>query len=151
MFKKILVPLDGSELSESALTNVIDITTDCHALEVILMKIREPLDPNVIGTLDAKVAVELDQAYRDEAADYLDKIVENLKKKGIHAKTEVLSGNPAEEIIKYSQKNDIDLIIMSTRGRSGISRLVFGSVAEKVIRNSTIPVLIKPPAAAKSS
>jgi nucleotide-binding universal stress UspA family protein len=149
MFKKILVPLDGSELSESALTNVIDLTMDCHALEVILMRIREPLDPNVIGTLDAKVAVELDQAYRDEAAGYLDKIVANLKKKGITAKTEVLSGNPAEEIIKYSQKNNVDLIIMSTRGRSGISRLVFGSVAEKVIRNSTVPVLIKPPAAAK--
>ncbi len=149
MFKKILVPLDGSELSESALTNVIDLTMDCHALEVILMRIREPLDPNVIGTLDAKVAVELDQAYRDEAAGYLDKIVANLKKKGITAKTEVLSGNPAEEIIKYSQKNNVDLIIMSTRGRSGISRLVFGSVAEKVIRNSTVPVLIKPPASAK--
>jgi nucleotide-binding universal stress UspA family protein len=151
MFKKILVPLDGSELSESALTNVIDLTMDCHALEVILMRIREPLDPNVIGTLDAKVAVELDQAYRDEAAGYLDKVVESLKKKGIKAKTEILSGNPAEEIIKYSQKNGIDLIVMSTRGRSGISRLVFGSVAEKVIRNSTVPVLIKPPAAAKNN
>jgi nucleotide-binding universal stress UspA family protein len=151
MFKKILVPLDGSELSESALTNVIDLTMDCHALEVILMRIREPLDPNVIGTLDAKVAVELDQAYRDEAAGYLDKVVETLNKKGIKAKTEILSGNPAEEIIKYSQKNGIDLIVMSTRGRSGISRLVFGSVAEKVIRNSTVPVLIKPPAAAKNN
>ena len=149
MFKKILVPLDGSELSESALTHVIDITTDCRALEVILMRIREPLDPNVIGTLDAKIAVELDEAYRDEASHYLDKVVATLKGKGIDARTEILSGNPAEEIIKYSQKNDIDLIIMSTRGRSGISRWVFGSVAEKVIRNSTVPVLIKPPATGK--
>jgi len=95
--------------------------------------------------------VELDEAYRDEASHYLDKIVENLKEKGITARVEVLAGNPAEEILKYSQKNDIDLIIMSTRGRSGISRLVFGSVAEKVIRGSTIPVLIKPAAAGKSS
>lgn len=150
MFKKVLVPLDGSELSESALTHVTDIISDCHAADVVLMRIKEPLDPNVIGTLDAKVAVELDEAYRDEAARYLDKVVETLKEKGIAAKTEVLSGNPAEEIIKYSQKNDIDLIIMSTRGRSGISRLVFGSVAEKVIRNSTVPVLIKPPRQTKS-
>ncbi|NLT28116.1 MAG: universal stress protein [Dehalococcoidales bacterium] len=145
MFKKVLVPLDGSELSESALMHVTDIISDCNAADVVLMRIKEPLDPNVIGTLDAKVAVELDEAYRDEAARYLDKVVETLKEKGIAAKTEVLSGNPAEEIIKYSQKNDIDLIIMSTRGRSGLSRLVFGSVAEKVIRNSTVPVLIKPP------
>jgi nucleotide-binding universal stress UspA family protein len=151
MFKKILVPLDGSELSESALSYVFEITRDYSSLEVVLMRIREPLDPNVIGTLDAKIAVELDEAYRDEASHYLDKIVENLKEKGITARVEVLAGNPAEEILKYSQKNDIDLIIMSTRGRSGISRLVFGSVAEKVIRGSTIPVLIKPAAAGKSS
>jgi nucleotide-binding universal stress UspA family protein len=146
MFKKILVPLDGSELSESALVHVFDIATDYSSLEVILLRVREPLDPNVIGTLDAKIAVELDEAYREEAASYLDGIVEKLKEKGINARAEVLSGNPADEIIKYSQKNGIDLIIMSTRGRSGISRLVFGSVAEKVIRNSTVPVLIKPPA-----
>jgi nucleotide-binding universal stress UspA family protein len=114
------------------------------------MRIREPLDPNVIGTLDAKIAVELDEAYRDEASHYLDKVVASLKEKGVAAKTEILAGNPAEEIIKYSQKNNVDLIIMSTRGRSGISRWVFGSVAEKVIRNSTVPVLIKP-AAAKGS
>ena len=145
MFKKVLVPLAGSELSESALMHVTDIISDCNAADVVLMRIKEPLDPNVIGTLDAKVAVELDEAYRDEAARYLDKVVETLKEKGIATKTEVLSGNPAEEIIKYSQKNDIDVIIMSTRGRSGLSRLVFGSVAEKVIRNSTIPVLIKQP------
>jgi nucleotide-binding universal stress UspA family protein len=151
MFKKILVPLDGSELSESALSYVFEITRDYSSLEVVLMRIREPLDPNVIGTLDAKIAVELDEAYRDEASHYLDKIVEGLKEKGITARVEVLAGNPAEEILKYSQKNDIDLIIMSTRGRSGISRLVFGSVAEKVIRGSTIPVLIKPAAASKSS
>jgi nucleotide-binding universal stress UspA family protein len=151
MFKKILVPLDGSELSESALSYVFEITRDYSSLEVVLMRIREPLDPNVIGTLDAKIAVELDEAYRDEASHYLDKIVEGLKEKGITARVEVLAGNPAEEILKYSQKNDIDLIIMSTRGRSGISRLVFGSVAEKVIRGSTIPVLIKPAAAGKSS
>ncbi|HAS04644.1 MAG TPA: hypothetical protein DCR71_02625, partial [Dehalococcoidia bacterium] len=76
MFKKVLVPLDGSELSESALTHVTDIISDCHAADVVLIRIKEPLDPNVIGTLDAKVAVELDEAYRDEAARYLDKVVE---------------------------------------------------------------------------
>jgi nucleotide-binding universal stress UspA family protein len=141
MFKKILVPLDGSELSEAALVHL----SDFKEAEVILMRIKEPLDPNVIGTLDAKVALELDEAYYEEAVQYLEKIVENLKEKGITAKTEVLTGNSADEIIKYSQKNDIDLIIMSTRGRSGFSRLVFGSVAEKVIRNSTVPILIKPP------
>ncbi|NLL89995.1 MAG: universal stress protein [Dehalococcoidales bacterium] len=149
MFKKILVPLDGSELSESALTYLTEITTDCRALDVILIRIHEPPDPNVIGTLDATIAVELDEAYRDEASRYLDTVVAALKEKGINARTEIMAGNPAEEILKYSQSNNVDLIIMSTRGRSGISRWVFGSVAEKVIRNSTVPVLIKPPVTGK--
>lgn len=144
MYKKILVPLDGSELSISILDHVIAIASDCRVPEVVLMRVREPLDPTVIETLDAKIAVELDEAYREDAASYLEKIAGTLKKKGINAKIEVLAGNPAEEIIKYIQSRGVDLVIMSTHGRSGISRWVFGSVADKIIRNSPVPVLIKP-------
>ena len=144
MFKKILVPMDGSELSESVLTHVIDIVTGCHVPEVVLVRVREPLDPNVISTLDPHIAADLDKSYQDEAVRYLNKIAKTLKKKGIDAGTVVLSGNPAEEIIEYTQKNGVDLIIMSTRGRSGVSRWIFGSVADKVLRHSTVPVLIKP-------
>ena len=144
MYKKILVPLDGSELSSSILDHVIAIATCCHVPDVILVRAREPLDPNVIATLDPHISADLDKSYEDEAAGYLDKIAKTLKKKGIDAKTEILYGNPAEEIIKYTQSHGVDLIIMSTHGRSGISRWVFGSVADKVLRNSTVPVLIKP-------
>jgi nucleotide-binding universal stress UspA family protein len=144
MYKKILVPLDGSELSSSILDHVIAIATGCHVPKVVLMRIREPLDPNVVATLDVKIAVELDEAYREEAVRYLGGIIETLKKKGVDAKTEILTGNPAEEIIKYARTHKVDLIIMSSHGRSGLSRLVFGSVAEKIVRNSTVPVLIKP-------
>ena len=67
-----------------------------------------------------------------------------LKQKGITAKIEVLSGKPAEEIIKYSKDNNVDLIVMSTHGRSGFSRIVFGSVADKVLRQSEVPLLLRP-------
>ncbi len=144
MYKKILVPLDGSELSESVLSHVVTIATSCQVPEVVLTRVREPLDKSVKETLDAKIASQLDEAYHDEAANYLEKIATTLKRKGIAVKVEVLSGNPAEEIIKYSQRNGVDLIIMSTHGRSGVSRWVFGSVADKVIRQTEIPVLIKP-------
>lgn len=144
MYNKVLVPLDGSELSESVLSHVVTIATSCQVPEVILLRVREPLDKSVIETLDAKIASELDQAYHDEAANYLKIIAKTLKKKDILVKTEVLTGNPAEEIIKYSQSKGVDLIIMSTHGRSGVSRIVFGSVADKVIRQTEVPVLLRP-------
>ena len=144
MYKKILVPLDGSELSESVLNHVVTIATGCQVPEVVLTRVREPLDKSVMETLDAKIALQLDEAYHDEAANYLENIATTLKQKGIAVKVEVLSGKPAEEILKYSQRSGVDLIIMSTHGRSGVSRWVFGSVADKVIRQTEIPVLIRP-------
>ena len=144
MYKKILVPLDGSELSESVLEHVVAIATSCKVHEVVLTRVRYPLDKGVTDTLDADIASKLDETYQEEAAKYLEQIAADLKEKGIAAKTVVLSGNPAEEIINYAQSSVVDLIIMSTHGRSGVSHWAFGSVADKVIRHSEIPVLIRP-------
>jgi len=144
MYKKILVPLDGSELSESVLDHVITIATSCQVPEVVLLRVREPLDNRVRVALDPEIAKELDQAYHDEFANYLKGIARKLEKKGIVVKKEVLAGNPAKEILKYSRNNNVDLIIMSTHGRSGVSRIVFGSVANKIIRQTEVPVLLKP-------
>jgi nucleotide-binding universal stress UspA family protein len=144
MYKKILVPLDGSDLSEAVLDHVAAIAKGCQVPEVILIRVREPLDNSVRATLDPEIAEELDQAYNDEAASYLKKIASKLDKKSVSVKIEVLEGNPAEEIIKYSKENKIDLIVMSTHGRSGFSRLVFGSVANKVLRQTEVPILLRP-------
>jgi nucleotide-binding universal stress UspA family protein len=143
MYKKILVPLDGSELSEAVLAHVITIATGCRVPTIVLVRVREPLDKGVKDTLDPKIARELDQAYHDEAAGYLKGIAKKLEKKGIAVKGEVLEGDPAKEIIKYSEGNDVDLIVMSTHGRSGFSRIVFGSVADKVLRQTEIPLLLR--------
>lgn len=83
---------------------------------------------------------------RAEATDYLLKMADNLKKDGVAAETVVVVGWPAEKIMEYSEKNKVDLIIMSTHGRSGITRFTFGSVAEKVSRHSVVPVMtVTPP------
>jgi nucleotide-binding universal stress UspA family protein len=144
MYKKILVPLDGSELSESVLEHVINIVKGCKVPQVVLTRVRYPLDKGVEDTLDAKIAAELDEVYQEEAGSYLTKVAADLKEKGIIAESVVLSGNPAEEILNYTQKSGVDMIIMSTHGRSGVSRLFFGSVADKIVRHSLVPVLIKP-------
>ncbi len=144
MYKKILVPLDGSELSESILKHVATITTGCKVPKVILMRVRKSLNKDVRIALDPETALELDQAYHDEAVNYLKSIAKALEQKDTSVKIEVLEGDPAKEIIKYSKDNDVDLIIMSTHGRSGVSSIVFGSVTDKVIRQVEAPVLIRP-------
>ena len=71
---------------------------------------------------------------------------EKLKSQGLTARTAVVSGNPSEEILDFAGKNQVDLIIMSTHGRSGVSRWVMGSVTDRVLRHSMVPVLaVSPP------
>ena len=154
MYKKILVPLDGSELAEAILEHVLAIATSCDVAEVVLLTVTENLDKSISEIINARVSMGLEQAYQiasdkkqtyiDEIVKYLKKIASNLEQKGININIEVLSGKPADEILKYSKENKVDLIIMSTHGRSGISRIVFGSVADKVLRQTEIPVLLRP-------
>ena len=145
MYKKILVPLDGSELSESVLNHVVTIATSCQVPEVVLMRVREPLDKSTIMEkyFDAKNASELDEDCHNEAASYLEEIATTLKQKGIAVKIEVSAGDPAEELIKYSQRSGVDLIVMSSHCRSGVSRWVQGSVSDQLIRQTEATVLIR--------
>ena len=143
MYKKLLVPLDGSELSECSLEHVKAVAKGCQAKEAVLLQVIEP-DPQVID-----IGVSSERWYRDaqakvqaEVKKYISQVADKLKKEGVAAKGVVIQGRAADEILDYATKNQMDLIIMSTHGRSGVSRWVFGSVAEKVIRHSTLPILI---------
>lgn len=145
MYKKILIPLDGSELSEHALKHLDAISKD-GGLSVILLRVVESVKALITGDYySLELAADARKRAMADAYEYLDKIAAKLKKKEYDVKTVVSDGIPADDIMNYVTDNHIDLIIMSTHGRSGISRWFFGSVAEKVIRHSTVPVLISPP------
>jgi len=144
MYKKILVPLDGSELSKSIIEHVIRIAVGCSVPEVTLLRVREPMDKQGQETLSADVAIKLDEVYREEMLSYLAGVAEELKQAGVNAITVVVAGNPADEILKYAEDNGVGLIMMSTHGRTGILRWAFGSVADKVVRNSVVPTLLGP-------
>jgi nucleotide-binding universal stress UspA family protein len=144
MYKKILVPLDGSQLSESVLDHVVAIASGCKTPEVVLIRTRQPIHDAVSDAVDYEVASKLDESYQKEAIEYLRKVSDDLRKRGLKVETIVLSGKPAEEILNYAQGSGVDLIIMSSHGRSGVARWVLGSVADRVIRHSTVPVLVKP-------
>jgi nucleotide-binding universal stress UspA family protein len=157
MYKKILAPMDGSQLAECTLDHVTQVAAGCQVPEVILFYVMESI-PHPHGSQMGESEVSratpkpIDDAYRyergeteSEARDYLSKLVDKLKKDGVAATVEMSRGDPAEEIMKYAEVHEADLIIMSTHGRSGVSRWAFGSVADRVIRHSTITVLIAVP------
>jgi nucleotide-binding universal stress UspA family protein len=147
MFEKILVPLDGSKLAECALPYAEELAKGCDVKDLVLVSVTErttgyqPVeDPNQpMGQRLMPVGVGKKEK---QAQKYLDKIAKALEAKGIRVRTEVLMGNPAEEITIFAKYNDIDLIIMSSHGRSGPSRWAYGSVADKTFRASQVPVLM---------
>ncbi len=148
MYSRILAPLDGSELSEKSLEHVKELAARSSSLEVVLFMVLERVSYLMYASnasFNQDSIIESEKRIQVHAQEYVDKLVNRLKKEGIYAQTVVVWGRPADEICNCAEKNNIDLIVMSTRGQSGVSRWAFGSVADKVIRSSTIPILIIPP------
>jgi nucleotide-binding universal stress UspA family protein len=148
MYKKILVPLDGSELSETSLEHAKAIASKFAVPEVIVMRVVEPLSTLAVAELAGAGADWLSRAEQmneSEANDYLAKLEEKLKKEGIPAKSVLIRGRAAEVILDYTTKNKVDLIVMSTHGRSGVTRWVLGSIADKVLTHTSVPILLVSP------
>lgn len=124
MLERITVPLDGSELAESVLPYV----------EYFAQVIGSEID--LIGVSESQR--DLDRLLKV----YLDKLAAQMSGRGIKARAIILYGKPEEEIIDYGEKNNIGLIIMSARGRSGAKRWDMGSVVEKVSKASNTPLLV---------
>ena len=148
MYTKVLVPLDGSTFSECSLSHVKAISLGCNVPEVILLRVVEPLSTNEIAALarlKGDSINQVEEAKKAEATEYISNEANKLNKEGLKVIGTILEGNAAEKILDYAA-NNVDLIIMSTHGRSGISRWAMGSVADRVARHSAVPVLlISPP------
>jgi nucleotide-binding universal stress UspA family protein len=144
MYKKIMVPLDGSELAECVLPNAETMARQNDA-ELVLVRVVEPIsDTHVSGG----VFVHIDQLNKMEndtkqiAAKYLEQIKARLNAGNIKSDCQVLIGNPASELIEFVEKNKIDLIIIASHGRSGVGRWIWGSTAEKLLHHICIPILM---------
>ncbi|MEE8472436.1 MAG: universal stress protein [Dehalococcoidia bacterium] len=149
MYRKIMVPLDGSELAECVLPHVEAIARGCAPTTVIFLRVAEPVRVYPGATTLGGEYTFTDQDWKQleverwaATEDYLKGIVGRVKYDGVSVRSEVLMGEVAEGIADYATKNDADLIIMATHGRSGISRWVLGSVADRVLRSSCVPVLM---------
>ena len=135
MYKSILVPLDGSDLAETILPEIEKVASCMKARMILLRVCRAHVFPGLDPT---KAEVEVIR----KAERYLNEIAKQLISKGFDAEIHVRYGDVAEEILNHSRRNDIDLISMSTHGRSGLGRWLLGSVTEKIVRHSEKPVLL---------
>jgi len=144
MYKKIMVPLDGSELAECVLPHVEAFIEGCHVNHFVFVRVVEPAAVFYSGDypINPEVMKEQEITAQRVAGEYLDQIVNRLKHKSAELHSEVLVGHVAETLADFSEKNDFDLILIATHGRSGVKRWVRGSIADKVLRSSHIPVLM---------
>jgi nucleotide-binding universal stress UspA family protein len=172
MYKKIVVTLDGSKLAECVLPHVESIAKGCSTEEVVLVTVTERvarLASNVehsaksgsdevhqpaVAFTDRPYSgklFEIDPVLKiplvtgkilRQGQRYLARIAEQLGKKGVRTGIVVLMGEAAEQIVDFAGKENADLIVMASHGRSGFSRWAMGSVAEKVFHGSNVPILL---------
>ena len=138
--KRILVPTDFSEISAQAFPYAEDLATQ-YGAEIHLIHVLEKNPPILlIRTFDMTTEGALEKIEGDAR-----KLLEDFKKRfssNVKVKEVLLHGNDFEEIVNYAESNKIDLIVIATHGRTGLLHTLLGSVAEKVIRYSKIPVLV---------
>ncbi len=148
MFERILVPLDGSKVGEAALPvigRLIDKMAPGTKVEVTLIGVITLLRHwVVVGEASAPVSYTDEElkVIKERVAANLIKDSQQIQKRNIAVKTIVATGNAADEILKAADEINADLIAMSTHGRSGLRRLAFGSVTDKVLHGARVPVLM---------
>ena len=147
MYRKIMVPLDGSQLAECVLPHSETIAKLCQAT-VELVRVIEPIEIPTRGGIALSVddLKQIESHSKRDAEDYLNVIADRLTRVGIRVQSKLLTGKAADSLVDYIHKSDFDLVIMATHGRSGVSRWIWGSVADKILHSSSTPVLlVRPP------
>jgi nucleotide-binding universal stress UspA family protein len=141
MYKKILVPLDGSELAKKALDHAEKLAKTFDA-EIILFQVV-PFMPIYYGPSESVIPFIVDEKQKETAERYLTNLAEEMKTRGHKVTAMVKTGQQvALEIIDFAKESGVDLIVMCTHGRSGITLWVLGSVAYKVLTRAETPILL---------
>ncbi|MDD5701206.1 MAG: universal stress protein [Dehalococcoidales bacterium] len=141
MLKSILAPVDGSKLAEATLPYVRDMALQSQAEVVFLQVLEKKLVTHKM------IEVPVPEETRQAAKEYLERLVNDFKKAGVSARYEIeeTRGDVAGEIVEYTEKKKVDLVIMATHGFTGLRRWVMGSVTSKVIREGNSPIMLVRP------
>jgi nucleotide-binding universal stress UspA family protein len=148
LWKHVLVPLDGSDIAAQILAPALALARLTHARITLLRVVDRTLLTFGYPPVPHGVVLESPAAANDEAIAHaaLEAIAASLRAEGLHVDTSVVAHpRPAEAILQSAEALDADLIALSTRGRGGVSRVLLGSVADKVLRAAPVPVLVQRP------
>lgn len=135
MYEAVLFPTDGSDGTVVALEHALDIAT-AHDATLHVLNVANTTRDSV-----TRIRGEVVDVLEQEGERIVEEAAESARERGIETVTEVLQGEPARTIVEYADARDIDTIVMPTRGRRGLERLLLGSTAERVVRSATVPVL----------
>jgi nucleotide-binding universal stress UspA family protein len=144
MYRRILLTLDGSALAEQALSTALALAEQFES-ELFLFRVVVPLPISYRAGAASALAIEAAEREADlEAADYLNGLAAGIRDKGLGVQVATRLGNPSKEIIEFVEPNEIDLLVMCSRGQTGPARWLLGSVVDHVVRASPIPVVVVP-------
>ncbi len=139
LYKKILIATDGSEPNKKAVTYGIELAR----LSGAKVNVAYVVDTAAFASVPMDAGWEMMYGLlQKEGTEAIQQIVDDAKASGIDIEGSLLEGHPSHEIIEFSQNNEIDVVVLGTLGKSGLDRFLLGSVAEKVTRNSKVPVLV---------
>jgi nucleotide-binding universal stress UspA family protein len=144
MYQTILVPLDGSKLAECVLPHVETLVKGAQAKKVIFARVVEPFHPPTSDyIIDDAQLKKIDAENKAESEKYLKGILGQAKYGGgVRVESVVLYGTVPDTLAEYANKHEADIIVIATHGRSGISKWVWGGVADRILRSSCVPVLM---------
>ncbi|MFA6665535.1 MAG: universal stress protein [Armatimonadota bacterium] len=147
MYDRILLPLDGSKTAEAAIPHARVMANAFNSVVTLFFVIEPALslpETNISAALTIPTPPDVlpDETGMRNAEEYLRSVAEPLRRQGIRVETVIKHGSPGDEICDYLESGYTDMVVMTTHGRSGFQRFVYGSVAEHVLRNSFTPVLL---------
>jgi len=147
-FANILVALDGNPEHESGFNAAVELAVKLksavHLIQVVPTLSTLSLRHSATGTLLPATTAALLEIEEDTAAEYLEEKMTQLKKKGIKASAEVERGDPAKQVVQSADAHASDLIVLGTHGKTGMNAFWTGSVAPKIVEQSTLPILLVP-------
>jgi nucleotide-binding universal stress UspA family protein len=144
MVSRILITLDGSDLAEQALPTALSLARQLGS-ELFLLRVVMPLPKSYRAGVASVAAIEAaENDAVQEASSYLDSLAVGLREQEFSVQVAARFGNPAKVIVDFLQPNEVDLLVMCSRGQTGPARWLLGSVVDHVIRGSSIPVVVVP-------
>jgi nucleotide-binding universal stress UspA family protein len=149
MYRKMLVPLDTSDFAECVLSHVKEIATTREIPEVVLLSVIEPVSSQTMAYMGSAGVKASEERATAGALQYLEKVKSSLALEKSKVSTVALTGPSVDLILDYVEKNGVDIVVLSSHGRSGVSRFLLGSTADKVLRRCPVPVFLVPAVACR--